>query len=56
MIRRYLTAGALALDLTTLGSAQAQETSFSMTSLGQSSPTTVFSIAVTQILLYLEWC
>lgn len=53
MIRRTFTACTLALAL---GAASfgtqvaAQETSFSMASLGQSSPTTVFSIAVTQIL------
>ncbi|MEL6433628.1 MAG: C4-dicarboxylate ABC transporter substrate-binding protein, partial [Pseudomonadota bacterium] len=53
MIRRTFTAAAFALAAATpmlAVPAMAQETSFSMASLGQSSPTTVFSIAVTQIL------
>lgn len=53
MIRRTFAASTLALVLgaASFGApATAQETSFSMASLGQSSPTTVFSIAVTQIL------
>ena len=53
MIRRTFNAGvfAMALGVGSFGTpTAAQETSFSMASLGQSSPTNVFSIAVTQIL------
>ena len=53
MLRKYLLKGALALTVGAAllnGSAFAEEKSLSMASLGQSSPTTVFSIAVTQVL------
>ncbi|WP_424988728.1 TAXI family TRAP transporter solute-binding subunit [Microbulbifer sp. S227A] len=53
MFKHHFKTGTLALALAALtlgGSAQAQNKSLRMASLGQSSPTTVFSIAVTQVL------